>query len=217
MAQQLIREAVGVFHESRSFEAAIDELLMAGFDRSLLSLMATAETVERKLGHLYERAEDLADDPLVPRTAFIGHRSRTVLRDAAAAGLAYVGAVAAAGAVVASGGTFAFAIAAAAAAGGAGGAVGLLFGNVLQSRNAHHLAAQLDHGGILLWVRTVAPNWEEKAVAILNRHGATGVHIHDLPEAGEHSKIGVSSDLAWINKPLSAVFNGSSATNARQH
>ncbi|HTZ80204.1 MAG TPA: hypothetical protein VMC10_20005 [Stellaceae bacterium] len=206
MATQLVREAVGVFDDARSFEMAADDLLVAGFDRSLLSLMASIGTVEEKLGHLCTDVAEAADDPLVPRHAFVGQRSRTVLRDALAAGLIYAGATAAAGIVVASGGTVGAAIAAAAALGGAGGTLGLLFGRVMESRHAHYLEQQIEHGGILLWVRTLTPDWEARALEILRRHGALEVHVHELPAGTAPRMEGVSQELAWINKPLAALF-----------
>ena len=206
MAVQIVREAVGVFRDARCFEAAADDLLIMGFDRSLLSLMASVETVERELGHLQMDAAEIADDPLVPRIAFFGNRSRTVLRDAVAAGLIYAGATAAAGVVVASGGTVGAAIAAAAVLGGAGGTLGLAFGRVMEGRHVRHLAAQIAHGGILLWVRTLTPEWERRAIETLERHGATGIHVHDLPAGTAPRLEGVSRELAWINKPLAAMF-----------
>ncbi|HUN49304.1 MAG TPA: hypothetical protein VMU85_22410 [Stellaceae bacterium] len=206
MAVSITREAVGVFHDARSFEAAADDLLIMGFDRSLLSLMASVETVERELGHLRASAAGIADDPLVPRVAFFGSRSRTVLRDALAAGLIYAGATAAAGVVVASGGTVGAAIAAAAVLGGAGGTLGLAFGRALQTRHGRYLAQQIEHGGILLWVRTLTPDWERRAVETLERHGAAGIHVHDLPAGAVPRIEGVSRELAWINKPLAAMF-----------
>lgn len=38
----------------------------------------------------------------------------------------------------------------------------------------------LDHGGLLLWVRTPDAAREEKARAILAKHGGRDVHVHDL-------------------------------------
>src|SRR5690606_35525505 len=53
MAKATVRDAVGVFHDEKALQAAVDELLIAGFDRSKLSLLADQDAVERKLGHLY--------------------------------------------------------------------------------------------------------------------------------------------------------------------
>lgn len=206
MTDPMVREAVGVFHDPRALQAAVDELLVSGFDRSLLSLMATSRTVERSLGHLYQRVEEIADHPDAPHVAFVGCDSRVEGQCAAAAGLAYIGAVAAAGAVVASGGALALAIACAAAAGGTGGAIGAMLARFVDGHHARRLQEQLERGGILLWVRTVNEACERKACDILARNGATGAHVHDLPARAATRDGGVSEELAWINKPLAAWF-----------
>lgn len=174
------REAVGVFHDWKSLQAAVDELLNTGFDRSELSLLAGDKAVEEKLGHIYEKVRELEDDPAVPRAAFVGRDSLTEGRAGIIGGLVYIGAVAAIGAVVASGGTLAAAIAAAAVAGGSGGVLGTLAARWLGRDRAREIQGQIDRGGLLLWVRVRDPAHEERAVAVLNRHAADDVHVHDL-------------------------------------
>ncbi|MBL8660394.1 MAG: hypothetical protein JNM75_11640 [Rhodospirillales bacterium] len=175
------REAVGLFHDWKTLQAAVDELLNCGFDRSELSLLAAQKVVEEKLGHVYEKVAELEDDPKVPRAAFVGRDSLTEGRAGIIGGLAYIGAVAAIGAVVASGGTLAAAIAAAAVAGGSGGFLGTLGARWLGRERARQVQNQIDKGGLLLWVRLRDPAHEERAVAVLNRHSADDVHVHDLP------------------------------------
>jgi hypothetical protein len=176
-----IREAVGVFHDRESFLNAVDDLLSAGFDRSDLSLLAGEQAVEDKLGHAYERAQDLEDNADVPRVAFVGDHSLAEAGTGIIGGLAYIGAVAAAGAVVASGGALAATIAAAAIAGGGGGAIGAIGARVLGRDRAQALKGQLDRGGLLLWVRVRNEACEQRASDILTRNGAEDVHVHDLP------------------------------------
>lgn len=96
-------------------------------------------------------------------------------------GLMYVGAMAAAGAVVATGGTLALVIAAAALAGGVGGLLGSLLAKSVGDHHARYLQDELDHGGLLLWVRTWTSDDEKRASAILSRHSGRDVHIHTLP------------------------------------
>ena len=72
MAEHTVREAVGVFQDAASLQCAADELLLNGFDRSFLSLMATGAAVERELGPRYCRVEEMADDPSAPHVAFVG-------------------------------------------------------------------------------------------------------------------------------------------------
>jgi hypothetical protein len=178
---QMIREAVGVFHDRDTFEDAVEDLMSAGFDRSELSLLASEQAVEQKLGHAYEKVQDLEDDAGVPRAAFVGNHSLAEARTGIIGGLAYIGAMVATGAVVASGGSVAAVIAAAAIAGGGGGLLGGWAARFLGRDRAKHLQHQLDHGGLLLWVRVRDEAHERRALEILKRCGAEDVHVHELP------------------------------------
>jgi hypothetical protein len=180
-AQQTIREAVGVFHDRGSFQSAVEDLMSAGFDRAELSLLAGARAIEEKLGHAYRKIQELADDPIVPRAAYVGNHSLAEGRTGVIGGLAYIGAVAGAGAMVASGGTLAAAIAAAAIAGGGGGLIGGWAAQYLGRDRGQALQHQLDRGGLLLWVHVRDAAYEQRATEILTSHGAEDVHVHDLP------------------------------------
>jgi hypothetical protein len=175
------REVVGVFHELAAFKDALDELTSTGFDRAALSLLASQTTVEQKLGHAYHRLGELEGDAAVPRAAYADDHSIAEARTGAIGGLAYIGAVAAAGVVVASGGGLAAAIAGAALAGGGGGLLGSVAAHFIGQAHAENLQAQLDKGGLLLWVRTVDADEEQRALEILRRHGGEDVHVHALP------------------------------------
>lgn len=180
---EALREAVGVFDDGETFDAAIDELLSAGFDRADLSLLAGEHAVEEKLGHIYEKVEELEDDTKIPRAAYVSRESLGDAEGALIGGLAYVGAVLAAGAAVVSGGTFAGAVAAAGLSGGAGGLIGSALAKMIDHRHADHLQAQLDRGGLLLWVHTRDPEHERRATEILAKHSAHDVHVHARPAA----------------------------------
>src|SRR3954466_750318 len=130
------REVVAIFHKAEDLESAIDELLSSGFDRAELSLLASEAAVAEKLGGYY-RTSDMADDPAVPRAAFVSTAAIGDAEGALIGGLAYVGATVAIGAVVMSGGALAAAVAAAVLAGGTGG----LIGSVLAHWVGHHHAA----------------------------------------------------------------------------
>jgi hypothetical protein len=178
---QGIREAVGVFHDRDSFQSAVEDLQSAGFDRSELSLLASEQAVEAKLGHAFRKVQELEDDAAVPRAAFVGDHSLAEGRTGIIGGLAYIGAVAAAGAVVASGGSLAAAIAATAVAGGSGGLLGGWAASFLGDDRAHQLQHQLDRGGLLLWVRVRDEAHENRALEILRRTGGEDVHVHQIP------------------------------------
>ena len=162
-----IREAVGVFNHPEDLQGAIDELLSSGFDRAELSLLASEHVVEQKLGHRYEKVSLLADDPTIPRAAYVSSEAIGGAEGGLIGGLMYVGAAATAGAIVASGGTLATAIAATALAGGAGGLIGSILAKWVGDHHAGYLQEQMNHGGLLLWVRTWAAEDEKRAVGIL--------------------------------------------------
>lgn len=176
-----VREAVGVFHDTKSFEAAIDELLNEGFDRSELSLLASEKAVREKLGHLYETVEELEDDPKVPRTAYVERDSVVEGKTALIGGLAYIGAVVAAAPIVATGGSLAIAIMGAALAAGSAGIFGSFVAEWIGHHRAEDIENQLERGGLLLWVAVRDEAHEQKALDILTRTGAEDVHAHDLP------------------------------------
>ncbi|HET6469235.1 MAG TPA: hypothetical protein VFG43_12750 [Geminicoccaceae bacterium] len=177
--QQSVREAVAVFEDVSSLERAVDELREAGFAKSDISLLAGHETVERKLGHMYRRVEELEDEPAAPRTAFVSSKSLGRREDMVVGSLTYLPTLIAAGTVVASAGAVA-AILAGTAVGGA--LIGTALAHWMDRRHADWLQEQLDRGGILLWVRTPDEAAERNALAVLTRHSAHDIHIHTIPK-----------------------------------
>lgn len=179
-AKETRTEAVAVFNDAETLEAAADELLSHGFNQAELSLMASEEAVEEKLGHRFRKVEEAEDDESVPRTAYVSTEARGDAEGGLIGGLMYIGALAAAGATVASGGTLGAAIAGAAAMGGAGGLVGVALAKFVDDQHAVTLEEHLKHGGLLLWVRTRDDEHEKKAKNILSKHSAHDVHLHKL-------------------------------------
>jgi hypothetical protein len=157
--------------------------MSAGFDRAELSLLAGERAIEDRLGDAYRRVQELEDDSTVPRAAYVSNHSLAEGRTGVIGGLAYIGAVAGAGAVVASGGTLAAAIAATAIAGGGGGLIGSWAARFLGRDRAQSLQSQLDRGGLLLWVHVRDQEHERRATEILTKNGAEDVHVHDIPGA----------------------------------
>ena len=173
-----IREAVAYFDSGKDLEAAIDELLRSGFNRAEISLLATESAVEQELGHKYRKVSELEDDPAVPRTFYIPTESIGGAEGALVSTPLYLAALTAIGAVVASGGSLLAVIVAAVAAGGAGGALGSGLARLVGDHHAQHLQDQLEHGGLLLWVRTWDMADEKLAVEILGKHSGHDVHVH---------------------------------------
>ena len=68
-------EAVALFHDVKSLQAAIDELLTSGFDQGCLSVLGNEKAIEDKLGYSYGSTRDLEDNPNVPRAAYVAPES----------------------------------------------------------------------------------------------------------------------------------------------
>ena len=98
------REVVGVFGDATSPQEAIDELLVSGFDRAGISLLAREEAVADKLAHEYKKVEEIEDDDAAPQADYVDVESLDEAKGSLIGGLFYVGAFAAAGAILASGG-----------------------------------------------------------------------------------------------------------------
>jgi hypothetical protein len=173
-----ICEIVGVFHAAEDLEAAIEVLLSSGFDRAQLSLLASQRAIEDKLRHRYQHVTELADDPTAPRTAFVSSAAVGDAQGALIGGLTYVGATAAIGAVVISGGAFAATLIAAIVAGGASALLGSILARQVGRHHAEYLHSQIERGGLLLWVRAWEPADEPLAINILRKYGAGDIHTH---------------------------------------
>jgi hypothetical protein len=173
------REAVGVFDDWSTLEAAVDELKAGGFAGDDISLLAGHVTVEEKLGHMYARVQDAEDDPAAPRTAFVSSKGIGQREDFVIGSLTALPPLMAAGIVVASTGAVAAAIAGTAVV---GATLGTVLARWMDQRHADWLQEQLDRGGILLWVRTPDQEAEKRAAAILSRHSGKSVRIHTIPK-----------------------------------
>lgn len=198
----ILREAVGVFLSADDLQAAIDELLSSGFHRAELSLLAGEDAVNEKLGGCFTSTRALEDDPGVPRSAYVSPEAIGDAQGGIVGALLYAGATFAAGAVVLSGGTVVAALVAATLVGGAGGIVGALLATWLGDHHGRYLQTQIDHGGLLLWVRTRDRQAEERALNILRRHSSQDVHVHTLS-----SKLQAPSDRRTKAdpQPVSAI------------
>lgn len=176
----LRREAVAVLDDLVSLEKTVEDLRAAGFAEEDISLLAGHATVESKLGRMYERVEEMEDDPAAPRTAFVSSKDFSRREGMVIASLTYLPTLIAAGTVVASAGAVAAAIAGVAVA---GASIATLLTRWMDKRHADWLEEQLDRGGILVWVRTPDTAAERKALEVLGRYSAHDIHVHGVPTA----------------------------------
>jgi hypothetical protein len=180
------REAVAVFHSESDLQAAIDDLLSHGFDRAELSLLASSDTVDQKLGRHFTKVKPLEDDAEVPSVAYVASEDIGAAQGAVISGLLYVGALAGLIPVVASGGGLAAAIIGTAIGGGSGTAIGSILADLIGADHADYISDRLEHGGLVLWVRTWTQADETRAVSILKKHSGEDVHLHGVPETRGH-------------------------------
>lgn len=183
---ETVRTAIAAFDDPDALEVTVTDLEEHGFDHAEISLMADEETVQKKLGHRYQRVDEVEDDDTVPHRAFVHKGAYAEAESGLIAGLFYVGAVAAAGTVVASGGTLAAILGASLFTGGASAAIGGVLARWLEDRHARNLQAQIDRGGLLLWITVRDEAHEKKALEVLRANGGHDIHVHDFPITPSH-------------------------------
>jgi hypothetical protein len=175
-----VREAVGVFADPESLEAAVDELEVSGFDRAGISVLGTEAEVKERIGHFYQSITEVEDDGRAPQAAFESRDSRVEGEAAAIAFPLYVGGVVGAVAVVATGGALAATVAAIIAGGAAGAGLGGLLARTVARHHATVVEEQLMAGGLVLWVAVPDADAGKRALAVLNKNGAKHAHIHEV-------------------------------------
>ncbi|MEB8387798.1 hypothetical protein OO012_11200 [Rhodobacteraceae bacterium KMM 6894] len=174
-----VPEAVGVFDSFESFRQAFYDLRMVGFSRYDLSVLGDEDALREKLGSAYLRAEDMEDDPRVPRAAFTSEEAIGELEGMAIGGAFFIPSYIAMAAMAAAGAAASATAAVVAIVGLPAAAIGLLFANRIKQHHKDYYADQIARGGILLWVRVADKEKEKLAVEILKGHSGIDVHVHD--------------------------------------
>lgn len=168
-----VREAVGIFDDQASMQAAIDELMLSGFDRFELGLLDPAEADPAR------SPQSLADDPNVKRVPYTAPESVGNAQGGLVAGFALLPAMGTAAATAGAGAAIAATVAATAATGGVGALVGGAIAYAMTRKRSDNVADQEHQGGLLLWVRARSPEHERRALEILANHAAHHVHSHE--------------------------------------
>jgi hypothetical protein len=173
-----ILEVAGVFHRRDVFEGAADALLLSGFDRADIDMVAGGDARERLGVHV--PVEELPDVPGVPRRPLIAREDLTQVLALVLGILIFIGAAVAAAMVISSGGSPLWTGAAAVIGAAAAGGVGVLIARALGRRHARELEAQIAANDLALCVRVRSPEEEIKARQILLGHGAEAVRPHEI-------------------------------------
>jgi hypothetical protein len=176
-----VREVTGIFYSREALEDAVDELMLAGFDRADIDLLADTEDLELRLGHLFANVEELADMPVAPRRPFVGRTDAAVLFAVVVGVLSFMPAAAAAYWVTAHRGSLWASVFVAIVGGIIGGGLGAwLTYRWLKPQVGPDLDRQIAEMGIVIWVRVRSAEAETAAQKILKAHGAKAVRVHEM-------------------------------------
>lgn len=177
-----IPEAVGVFDSFEDLQKAFYDLRMVGFSRYDISLLGAEDTLKEMLGTAYWRSPELEDDPDAPRAAFVSEEAIGELEGGIAGGFFFLGSYVAMAAMLTAASTLAASIAAIAIGGVPAAIVGALLARRVGQHHKDYYATQIEHGGILLWVRVKDKEHEDLAVKIMKEHSGRDVHVHGWSE-----------------------------------
>ncbi|WP_137702557.1 hypothetical protein [Marimonas lutisalis] len=171
-------EAVGVFDSVEALQAAFYDLRMLGFTRQDISLLGSQEALEEKFGKAFWHSKELEDDPAAPRAAFVSEEAMGELEGGIIGGFLFLGSYIAMAALLTPASTLAASIAAIAIGGAPATIVGALLARRVDKHHRDYYQSQIEHGGILLWVRVADKEKEDLAVKILKGHSGKDVHVH---------------------------------------
>jgi hypothetical protein len=178
-----VREVVGVFHSWSSLKAAGDALLLAGFDRSDIDVIAPPDEVRRKHGSasVYIAAEELADMPGVPRQPLFTDDDADNIKIVAASTLGSMSAVFTALILFLLGSSSTQIGATSVIVGLMGAGIGFVLARrFLGEPRIEGLEYSLAARGVIVWVRVRSDDKEDQAREILIAHGANAVHVHEI-------------------------------------
>lgn len=177
-----VPEAVGVFDSKEALQSVIYDLMLAGFSRYDISVLGSREALEHKLGKHFWKAKELEDDPDAPRAAFVSEEAIGELEGGIAGGFFFLGSAIAMTVLLTPASTLAASVAAVAIGGAPAAVLGSLLSRRVHKHHKDYYQNQLEHGGLLVWVRVSDKDKEKKAVDLLSGHSGRDVHVHGWSE-----------------------------------
>lgn len=163
-----VREAVGIFIDKQALSAAVAELEVTAFPRQDISVLSPDEEMPTTLAE---------DSPMAERTILIRPEEQTIFAGVIVFGGAYAGAVTAMMVIGLNAGVLPLLGMALFGAVG-GSALGAIVVQILALRLRQNWNKTVRRGGSVLWVRTLGPDSERKALHIMRKHGGRDVHVH---------------------------------------
>ncbi|MEQ8964295.1 MAG: hypothetical protein RID91_00600 [Azospirillaceae bacterium] len=156
-ADARITEVVGRFETREAFRAAVQDLLAEDFASSDVSVLDTHESLTA--------AGDEGESWQSQVYGLVGEAK-------------YIGPITTAGLIALAAGPLGAAIAGLVGAGVGVAAARELLEELRATPHTEAFARALEYGAVLLWVRAEEPERQERARAVLERHGAHDVHVH---------------------------------------
>ena len=199
-----VREVAGIFHARDALDAAAHELLLAGFDRADVDVVASLEQIRERIGPFYVAPEELADVPRTPRRPLIDREDIGVFK-VVVAGAIGAGATLFFMMMQSGPGNGEIAVAATLVGIVTAGAGFLLASRIFGGDEAEGLDALAAKRGLILWARARSPEQEALAQEILLAHGARAVRVHeiDLEKRPEDLPLGSIRPDPWLgSEPL---------------
>ena len=185
---------------------AAGELLLLGFDRADVDVVAAIDEIYKKLGVPYVAPEELADVPRTPRRPLLAREDATVFTVVIASTLGAIATGATVYVMSFSGVSGAETGVAAALVGLVAAAAGFLLAARIFGRDeAQGLDSLMAKRGLILWVRVRSPEQEDLAQEILRAHRAEAVRVHEveLEKRPEDLPLGTVRPDPWLgSEPL---------------
>jgi hypothetical protein len=199
-----VREVAGIFHARDALDAAAHELLLSGFDRADVDVVASLEQIRERIGPFYVAPEELADVPRTPRRPLIDREDIGVFK-VVVAGTLGAGATLFFMMMQSGAGNGEIAVAATLVGIVTASAGFLLVRRIFGGDEAEGLDALAAKRGLILWARARSPEQEALAQEILLAHGARAVRVHeiDLEKRPEDLPLGSIRPDPWLgSEPL---------------
>ena len=193
-----VREVVASFHDADMFEAAVQALQDRKIKRDAINMMASHDAVRKKLNQHFKETMDVSQADDLPQPIYEDRHEIEADKRLAVGMPVYVGGAGAGLAVVATGGTLAFAALIAAAGAAVGAGIGALIAHAIGEHHANLLAKQLKKGALLVLVE-VTDEQEEMVVDILENAGGEDVTAHTLTryEIFDRTALPVFDPYGW--------------------
>ncbi len=180
MEKTKIREAVGIFANEESLDAAVSELEATAFPRHDISILGSKKMLKKAFGSDVIDPRKAENDPEVPRGIPVMPEEKALGAAALVGCCAYIGGCIAAVAT----NSMSDAVLLSFITGGSmlGGIIGIATVAIIRAVLKRDIEKQIKKGGLVLWVHTPEEKFEKIASFILKKHGGKHIHIHEIQQ-----------------------------------